>query len=127
MSLFAVSFFATCVGMFGLVVVALFVVSTFLCLMVLLEPAMLFIESTVVVLIEEFGILFTFVDFMNNVFSFYRMSFVETTLFFEFMTLLALFALFLFLVVPVSTELNHQTYRSNTQYVSMFFRKTNEM
>lgn len=125
MSLFTVSFLATRAGVFGLVVVALFMVSTLLGIMVFLETAMFFIESTIIVLIEEFGILFAFVNFMDDMFSFYRMSFVKASLFIEFVALFTFFALFLFLVVPVSWDNLHQTYRSNTQYVSIwvFFSK----
>lgn len=130
MSLFTVSLLATRAGVFGLVVVALFMVSTLLGIMVFLETAMFLIESTIIVLIEEFGILFAFVNFMDDMFSFYRVPFVEASLFIELVAFFAFFALFLFLVVPVSWDNLHQTYRSNTQYVSIwvfFSKKNNEM
>lgn len=125
MSLFTVPLLAARAGVFGLVVVALFMVSTLLCIMFFLETAMFLIESTIIVLIEEFGILFAFVNFMDDMFSFYRVPFVEASLFIEFVAFFTFFALFLFLMVPVSWDNLHQTYRSNTQYVSIwvFFSK----
>lgn len=105
MAFFAMAFFSTFFLFEWLVIMSLFVWAALFWIVFFMEIAMLFIVCTIIIFVEVVLFLLRFIQLVNDMFSFRRVTLLETSFLIELVTFLSFFPFLFFRMIPIDNQM----------------------